>query len=159
MRNSYRHFIHPRFVIAEMLGASLEGYFQRFPQGKQHKDDEWISLGALDTVRDIKVRVRAGCEGILAQADAFVAQNFYEMVYMYEGIGYRYLVPNSARERGYVRINFGFGVITDPDGTFVAQQWLLSLEQERPIPAEHTLYVKLIDNGSCVFSHYLDEIG
>lgn len=158
MQNAYRHIIHPRFVIAELLGAQLEAYFQVFSSGKPHKDDGWLPIYDLLSVRkETKVRVRAGGEGILEQADAFVSANFYEMTYEQDGYVVTYLVPNSARQVGYVHIGFGFGVITDPEGRFVARQHLMLAVGTEPIqpPSEHTRYSEIVTAGKCVNSHEL----
>lgn len=152
--NPYRHVIHPRFVIAELLGACLEAYLQVFSSGKAHKDDGWYPIHELSIIRpETKVRVVEGQEAILAQADAFVAANFYEMIYEQDGYVVTYLVPNNAHQVGYVHILFRFGVITDHDGKFIARQHLLSRDRTEPDPEEHVRYLELYNK--CVDSYEL----
>lgn len=153
----YRHIIHPRFVIAELLGANLEAYFKLFPgSGQAHEKDCWVPIHRMTCMNnDTLVRVQAGGESIMAQAEAFITSNFYVMEYIHGDRVYKYLVPNSARESKYVHIQFGFGVITDHDGKFIAKQYLLSQDRTGPDPEDHLLYLKLVNEGVCVHSQLL----
>lgn len=119
----YHDFLSFELLMAEVFGATLEGYFESFPGGDHpSKEDGWSPLCRFggNCHGSIQFRVKPGCESMLEKAKQFVKENFYILEYG-EGVKgsprVQYHVPNSAREikAKYVFLP-GYGEIVTYEG-------------------------------------------